>query len=171
MWIAVALMAAWLMRRWPRPLVALAILASALSPLQVLAWHVTSDTVVMSSGRAQAARWIEASTPERSVFLTDPDINSPVDLAGRLRITTFAPYVANLGYNPDPRAADVHRAYCDGDAAAVEVMRRYGATYVVSSGGLLECDGHAPTDFAASSSFATVYQGEGVTIWKLRNTP
>jgi hypothetical protein len=99
--------------------------------------------------------------------VTEAWINSPVDLAGRLRITSFGPYVANLGLDADARAADVHAAFCDGDAAAVAVMRRYGARYVLSPGGVLDCSG-APTDFGSSPSFAVVYAAEGVTIWELR---
>ena len=40
------------------------------------------------------------------MFIIDANINSPVDLAGRLRITTFGPYVSNLGYDPAPREKD-----------------------------------------------------------------
>ena len=82
-----------------------------------------------------AARWIAANTPERSVFVTDAFINSPVDLAGRLRITTFGAYVSNLGYDPAPREVDTKAIYCDGPDVAAERMAKYGATYVLSSGG------------------------------------
>ena len=115
------------------------------------------------------AHWIEASTPERSVFLTDSFINTPVDLAGRLRITTFGPYAANLGYDPAEREADVTRAYCDGPEAAAEVMRRYGATYAISYGGLLECpDGQVGTDFWSSPLFEVAHEDENVAVFRLR---
>jgi hypothetical protein len=104
--------------------------------------------------------------PPRSVFLTDAFINSPVDLAGRLRITSFGPYVANLGFEPDARDADVNFAYCGGDAAAQEVMARYGATYALSLGGH-DCGDTTPTDFGASPLFRTVYDAGGVGIWRL----
>lgn len=167
-WIAVAIMAAWLVRRWPRPLIACVLVASMLSPALVAVWHVTSATVAMTDAQERAATWIAANTPQRSVFVTDAWIDSPVDLAGRLRITTYGPYAANLGYDPDPRAADVHSVYCDGDAAAAHVMARYGAEYVLSSGGLLDCSGHSPTDFGASPLFETVYSVDGVEVWQLR---
>ena len=104
----------------------------------------------------------------RRVFLTDAFINSPVDLAGRLRMTTFGPYVSNLGYDPAPREEDVHAAYCDGPEVAVERMAKYGATYVLSSGGVLDCDDGEPTDFASSPLFETVYDADGVSVWRLR---
>ena len=90
-----------------------------------------------------------------------------MDLAGRLRITTFGPYVSNLGYDPEERAAAVDAVYCDGPEVAVEQMRLYGATYVLSSGGALECPNEDPTDFGSSPLFETVYDADGVSVWKL----
>jgi hypothetical protein len=167
MWIPLAILSAWLMRRWPRPIVAAALVFCALSPALVSAWSVATETVAMSAGQEEASHWIASHTPERSVFVTDAYIDSPVDLAGRLRITTFGPYAANLGYNPDQRAADVHSIYCDGPDVARRLMDEYAATYVLSSGGLLDCGGHDPTDFSHSSLFQTVYSTHGVQIWKL----
>jgi hypothetical protein len=120
----------------------------------------------MSQAQAAAGRWIEQNTPPRAIFATDDFINNPVDLAGRLRITTFGPYVSNLGYDPEPRATDIEAIYCEGPEVAAERMARYDATYVLSSGGVLECAGE-PTDFASSPLFETVYAADGVTVWRL----
>ena len=46
-------------------------------------------------------------------------------------------------------------------------MRRYHASYVLSSGGLLECAGRRFTAFEESRLFTTVYDVDGVTIWRL----
>jgi len=100
------------------------------------------------------------------VFVTDAFINSPVDLAGRLRIATFGPYVSNLGYDPAPREADTTSIYCDGPEVAAERMVKYDATYVLSSGGV-PCDGDPGTDFSSSPLFETVYDEGGVTVWRL----
>lgn len=167
MWIAVAILAAWLIRNWPRPIIAAVLIASALSPALIAVWHVRSTVVAVGVAQETAARWIAANTPERSVFVTDAFINSPVDLAGRLRITTFGPYVSNLGYDPAPRDADTTAIYCDGPDMAAERMALYGATYVLSSGGI-PCDGLDPTDFGSSALFETVYDTDGVKVWRLR---
>ena len=45
-------------------------------------------------------------------------------------------------------------------------MASYRATYVLSSGGILDCE--APTDFASSVLFETVYSADGVSVWKVR---
>ena len=47
-------------------------------------------------------------------------------------------------------------------------MARYGATYALSSGGLLDCDDGEPTDFWSSPLFETVYDVDGVQVWRLR---
>ena len=135
MWIAVAILAAWLIARWRTTAVVATLALCAISPALIAVHHATHPAVTMSLAQAAAGRWIETNTPERAVFATDAFINSPVDLAGRLRITTFGPYVANLGYDPAPREADTRAIYCDGPDVAVERMAVYGATYVLSSGG------------------------------------
>jgi hypothetical protein len=168
MWIAAAILAAWLLRQWPRPIVALVLAISAISPVLVSTWGILDPSVALTTDQERVAAWIEATTPERAVFVTDAWINSPVDLAGRLRVTGFGPYVANLGYDPDVRARDVHSAYCDGDAAAAAIMARYGASYVLSSGGLVDCGGKSPTDFDHSPRFVTAENVGATTVWELR---
>ena len=112
--------------------------------------------MISSDLHSAAAHWIAANTPERSVFVTDAFINSPVDLAGRLRIATFPPYVSNLGYDPGPRERDTKAIYCDGPDVAAELMPRFRATYVLSSGGD-PCEGDPSADFGSSPKFETVY--------------
>jgi hypothetical protein len=63
----------------------------------------------------------------------------------------------------------VQAVYCDGPEVAAQRMTNYGATYVLSSGGVLECDDDQPTDFAASPLFETVYDTDGVSVWHLRS--
>ncbi len=170
MWIAAAIAAAWLIDRWPRPLAAAVIAVCAISPALIAAHHATHPAVVMSQAQAAAGRWIEANTPQRAIFATDDFINNPVDLGGRLRITTFGPYVSNLGYDPEPRAADIEAIYCEGPEVARDRMTRYGATYVLSAGGVLDC-AEEPTDFAASRLFEMVYTADGVSVWRLADAP
>ncbi len=166
MWIAVAILAAWLIHRWATIPIILVLAVSVISPLLVAWWHLNDPSVALSPGQERAAHWIEANTPERSVFITDAFINSPVDLAGRLRILTFPPYVSNLGYDPAPRETDTKTIYCDGPDAAAEIMARYHATYVLSTGGDPGCDG-VETNFGESPRFETAYDEDGVLIWRL----
>jgi len=47
-------------------------------------------------------------------------------------------------------------------------MARYGATYVLSSGGLIDCGGKPPTDFDGSPRFETAERVGTTTVWRLR---
>ena len=100
MWIAVALLAAWFIRRWPWPAIALVLLLSVPSPLLVAGWTAFNREQVLDWNGVEAANWIAANTPDGAVFATDGWLNSPTDAAGRLRLITYTPYIANLGFDP-----------------------------------------------------------------------
>jgi len=165
MWIAVALLAAWLIHRWPAAAIAAVFALSVPSPLLVATWTATSNLQVLSHAELTAARWVSLNTPSNAVFVTDGWVNSLTDAAGRRRLTTFGPYVANLGYRPDERIADVLIIYCGGDAGlSAELMHRYGATHLVDGPRPQPCT--APVDFSTSSEFELVYDA-GPLIWSL----
>ncbi len=168
MWIAVAILAAWLIRDWRPRAIATVLAVAAISPALIAVWHATNPAVTVSLAQEAAGRWIERNTPERAVFVTDAFINTPVDIAGRLRLTTFGPYVANLGYNPTERERDTMLIYCGGPDVAAELMVRHGATYVLSFGGMLVCEDGQPTDFRTSPLFETLYDRDGVAVLRLR---
>ena len=166
MWIAVAILAGWLVRRWPAPALLAVFALSLPAPLLVAAWTATSDLQVLSARQLDAANWVASSTPPRSVFVTDGWVNSLTDPAGRLRLTTFGPYVANLGYAPDERIAQVQGIYCAGmPLLSADLMRSLHASYVVDAGRPGDCS--APTDFGASDQFALAYENPEVRIWRL----
>jgi len=98
--VALALLGGWLLRHRRSALVAVVIGATAISPVLVTVWQVSAESVALSIGQERAAQWIEVNTPQRAVFVTDANINSPVDYAGRLRLTTFGTIAANLGLRP-----------------------------------------------------------------------
>ena len=168
MWVAVAIGAAALLRRWPLPAVVAVLALSVPSPLLVAGWTATSNYEVLSASQLAAAEWIAEETPPDAVFVTDGWVNSPTDSAGRRRLTTFGPYIANLGFSPDERISHVTTIYCGGDARlSAELMLRYGAEYVIDGGRPQPCP--APVDFAISDDFELVYDA-GVRIWHLIDT-
>ncbi len=63
MWIAVAILAAWFIRRWSTVPIVLVLAVSAVSPGLVAYWHLTNPAVVMTAAQERAAHWIEAETP------------------------------------------------------------------------------------------------------------
>ena len=166
MWIAVAILAGWFIRRWPWPAAAVVLLLSVPSPLLVAGWTAFNREQVLDRNGVDAASWIADNTPERSVFATDGWLNSPTDPAGRLRLLTYTPYVANLGFDPDLRHRQVLEIYCSGDPLrAVALMRQLGATYLLDGTRPQPCD--KPTDFAASTALEQVYANPGLRIWRL----
>lgn len=163
MWPAAAILAASLMRRWPVPAVAVAVLLSLPSPLLVGAWTAAGNLQMLSRDQLAAADWA-ATTPARSVFVTDGWLHSFTDPAGRLRVGTFGPYVANLGYDPDPRDEIVRSIYCGGDAArAVDLARGLGAAYIVDAGRPTPCP--TPTDFTADARLRLAYENPSLRVW------
>jgi hypothetical protein len=165
MWIAVAVAAAWLVHRWPAAVITAVLALSVPSPLLVAGWTATSDLQVLTRDELDAAAWVAGHTPPDAVFVTDGWVNALTDPAGRKRLTTFGPYVANLGYAPDERISNVTTIYCGGDAElSADLMRRYGATYVVDGGRPQGCP--APVDFGASPAFELAYDGSP-RIWRL----
>ncbi|MEO8251399.1 MAG: hypothetical protein ABI978_04480 [Chloroflexota bacterium] len=167
MWIAVALLAAWLVRRWPAAALAIVLALSIPSPLLVSAWTAFNREVVLGWGEVEAADWIAANTPERSVFVTNGWLNSPTDAAGRLRLLTFTPYISNLGYSPDQRAGLVNTIYCSGRAdLAADLARSLHATYLLDTGppGIEGC---VRTDFGGSPDWKLVFNGAGIQVFQL----
>ncbi len=166
MWIAVAILAAWLIRRWPAPALAAVLLLSIPSPLLVGAWTALNREVVLGWSEVGAAEWIEANTPEGSVFVTNGWLNSPTDAAGRLRVLTFTPYIANLGYSPDRRAAVVETIYCSGSATvAADLTRSLGATYLLETWSpRSDCDEPVLDD---SPEWTLVYDQPNARIWRV----
>jgi hypothetical protein len=169
MWIGVAIAAAWGIRRWPLPGVVAVLALSVPSPLLVAAWTATSDLQVLSRAELAASRWVADHTAPDAVFVTDGWVNSLTDAAGRKRLTTFGPYIANLGFDPDERISHVSTIYCGGDPdLSADLMRRYGATHVLDGGRPQPCS--APVEFGASEQFELVYDG-GPLIWQLVDPP
>jgi hypothetical protein len=166
MWIAIALLAAWLIRRWPWPAIAVVLLLSVPSPLLIAAYTAVDRQQVLDLNGIAEANWIAANTPERSVFVTDGWLNSPTDPAGRLRLLTYTPYIANLGFDPDERQAQVHEIYCAGDIGrTVALMRQLGATYLEDGGRPEDCA--TPTEFVEGPDLHKVYENDSLRIWAL----
>ena len=170
MWIAVAVLAGWVLARWAPMAVAAVLVVTLASPVLASVHTAFSRNFLLSTDQLAAATWIAAETPERAVFVTDDWIISPTDPAGRLRLTSFGPYIANLGYDPGVRQAALHAIRCGGDAeVAAALMQQYGAAYVFPTTGGPGCE--APVDFAASPLFEEAYANQTVRVFRLSSAP
>ena len=160
---AAAILAAWLMRRWPVPAVAVVLLLSLPSPLLVGAWTAAGNLQMLSRDQLAAADWA-ATTPARSVFVTDGWLHSFTDPAGRLRVGTFGPTWRTSATTPTRGDEIVRSIYCGGDAArAVDLARGLGAAYIVDAGRPTPCP--TPTDFAADARLRLAYENPSLRVW------
>jgi hypothetical protein len=166
MWMAIAIAAAWLIRRWHPLAIGLVLVASLASPLQVGLYAVSDRYGVLSAADLAAARWAALETPPRSIFVTDGWLHSFTDVAGRLRLTSFSPYIANLGYDPGPREATLREIYCGGDPGRSAVLAEsLGARYVVDSSRPMDCA--APVSFADHPAFGLAFEEGHIRVWQI----
>jgi hypothetical protein len=163
--IALAVLAAQLVARWPLPVVAAALLLAVPSPLLAAAWTLGSQNQLLTADELAASRWVAANTAARSVFVTNGHVNALTDAAGRLRLTSFGWYIRNLGYDPTQREAEVAGVYCAPDSrSAAQRMAAAGAEYVVDTYGIGAC---GPVNFGTGGGLRQVYRTGNVAIWQL----
>jgi hypothetical protein len=82
--------------------------------LLVAGWTALNRQQVLTHDELDAAAWVAVNTPGQSVFVTDGWLNALTDPAGRLRLLTYTPYIANLGFDADQRVQQVHDIYMRG---------------------------------------------------------
>jgi len=87
--------------------------------------------VWFSAEEVHLAAAIRSATPPRSIFVTGERPNNPVaDLAGRSVLMSYPGWLWSYGINYQQREADIAQIYLGG-AAAVDLLHRYHADYVV----------------------------------------
>jgi hypothetical protein len=164
--ISLAILAGWLMRRWRWWALLPAFALAIPSPLLVSGWTALSREQVLSADELAAATWIAGNTPGTSVFATDGWLNAPTDPAGRLRLLTFTPYVANLGYDPDRRVAQLNEIYCGGDPArSLALLHQLGASYLIDAGRPQPCS--KSVNFSAARGFQQVFANPSLRILRV----
>ena len=170
MWIAVAILAAWLIRaladagRSRRSCV-----VSALSPALIAIWHVRSTVVALGPPQEAAARLDrgEHAGARRSSSPTPSSTArsiSPGGCGSRRSGRTSRTSATTRG-----RAqTDIKAIYCDGPRGrGRRGWPAYGATYVLSSGGEpVSGEAGRPTSARARSSRPSTTT-DGVTVWRL----
>ncbi|MFA5247215.1 MAG: hypothetical protein WC408_04985 [Candidatus Micrarchaeia archaeon] len=162
MWIPLCILAGVALSKLPKPVVAVAIALSILSPLLIAGNFVLSHQVAMSYDQMAAASWIESNTPRGAVFATTDFINMPTDYAGRLRLITFVPYARNWGFDTAQREADLKKIYCNSAEESLATLAKYNATYLIDG----QLSGPCSYAFRQSPLFCVAYQNKSQTIYK-----
>jgi hypothetical protein len=108
---------------------------SVLTSFFVVTSNVTTEYGWDSWEEYDAGMWIRENTPQKSVFLTQTTIRSPVtQIGGRLRIMGYGTWPYGHGFDMFERAGDIEKkAYPGTIEDAIKVMEKYNATYVLKT--------------------------------------
>ncbi|MGC8850947.1 MAG: hypothetical protein ACP5O3_01815 [Candidatus Micrarchaeia archaeon] len=167
MWLPASILAAALLARAAKWLRALLVAASVLSPLLFIAWFAQSSWVALSPQEKEVADWMAANLPERAVVVSFQTQNSPIDAAGRLRLSTAEWIVFSYSLPYKERFDDIKKFYCSSADEAVKVMKKYGASFAfLGKDERLNFAGCA-FNFAFDSRFKKVYDAGGIQVFRL----
>jgi len=145
---------------WP-----LIVAACCITPLFASIFYVTCGWHGLYNDDLAAGKWILDSTPERAVFASSTDHNTPIDsVAGRLRILGYQSWVENYGLNYSARYADLVQLYCGPREGAAAIMEKYNATYAYVSRREARMYGCNP-QFDGLIGFTKKYDADGIMIY------
>jgi len=159
---AIAKVSEWL---WP------AVLAiCCASPILASIFFISSGWTGLTYEELAAGMWIQANTPQLSVFASSSAHNMPIDsVGGRLRILGYKWWVTNYGLDFDSRFADLKLLYCGARTHAPEIMERYNATYVYVSNKEIQEYGCTPS-FSDITGFTLVYSSPSISIYRFNSS-
>jgi hypothetical protein len=122
---------------------------------------------VLTSFFVVTSNWIRENTPQKSVFLTQTTIRSPVtQVGGRLRIMGYGTWPYGHGFDIFERAGDIEKkAYPGTIEDAIKVMEKYNATYVYVGKEELGKVPGCNEKFDESDKFEKVYDKKGIKIY------
>ena len=119
LWIPVAITAGALLlefRGYLRFLVPILLIFSVLTSFFVVTWNVTSEYEGMSREEYDTGMWIRENMPQKSFFLAQTTIRSPVtQIGGRLRIMGYGTWAYGHGFDIWERAADIEKKSIPGN--------------------------------------------------------
>ncbi len=168
MWLPVSIFAGVLISRIPQSFWVVILFFCMLSPVTILFYFLTSNSIGLSASELAAGDWIAANTPQLSVFITGTQHNSPVEsVGGRMRIIGYLGWLNNYGLNYSPRVGDIRTIYCGPPDAAASAMRKYDARYIYVSGnerGEFRCG----MPFTQSPLFKEEFKRGEAAIYSLR---
>lgn len=162
-----AVLAASFLAEQKKAVVVAAVLLSVLSPALFLGWAFQSRYVGLSNAELDAGSWIEANTPELSVFAAYPVHNSPIDsVAGRLRLTGYSGWMNNYGLPYQEREAALQVIYCGSASESVAAAKTFGVSFVYV--GSSEAAKYGCTHpFDGDGSFLKRYDAGGIRVFEV----
>jgi hypothetical protein len=120
-----------------------------------------------STGGVRVAAWARANTDSRAVFLVAPVHNDPIPtLAGRRVMAGYPGWLWTYGLSDwSQRTGDAQRML-RGDPATLDLLHRYGVSYVVLGPEDQSVGGSSPAYFDRVAD--RVYDSGGYTVYRVR---
>jgi hypothetical protein len=164
------LVAAWLVRLSTaykqRVLVIVLAFLSIATALIVFRHETIASARVFTDEELTAAAFVREQTEPHALFLTAPELNSPVlSLGGRPVLRGATPWLWSHGYEFRQRESDVRRIYA-GTADAPELLRFYHVDYVYL-GDAERSDVKANAAFF-DANLPAIYHSQTITIYDAR---
>ena len=111
--------------------ITLLLVFSVFSSGLVATWNLSTNYSCADIGEYETGLWVRAHTPERAVFLTWCSIHAPVSMiGGRLRVLGYVNWAYGHGSDIWERDKDVERAYKGNTSETLDIMQKYGVSYV-----------------------------------------
>ncbi|MHC1584786.1 MAG: hypothetical protein ACXQS7_00770, partial [Candidatus Syntropharchaeia archaeon] len=172
LWIPVAITSGALLSEFKgylRYIVPLLLIFSVLTSFFVVTWNVTTEYQMLSWEEYNAGMWIRENTPQKSVFLTQPTIHSPVtQVGGRLRLMCYGTQVYGEGLDMWKRNSEIQRAYNGPMEYTIEILKRHNVSYVYIGKEELRKVPDCYRMFEESDKFEKVYDKGGIKIYKMK---
>ncbi|HJH27337.1 MAG TPA: hypothetical protein C5S37_11365, partial [Methanophagales archaeon] len=111
--------------------ITLLLVFSVFSSGLVATWNLSTNYSCADIGEYETGLWVRENTPERAVFLTWCSIHAPVSMiGGRLRVLGYVNWAYGHGFDIWERDKDVERAYKGNTSETLDIMQKYGVSYV-----------------------------------------
>jgi hypothetical protein len=164
------LVAAWLVRlatAHKQRLLAIVLAFLSIATALIVFRHETiASTRVFTDEELSAAAFVRERTEPHALFLTAPELNSPVlSLGGRPVLRSATAWLWSHGYEFRQRESDVRRIYA-GTVDAAELLRFYHVDYVYL-GDAERSDVKANAEFF-DANLPAIYHSQTITIYDAR---
>ncbi|HEX3229692.1 MAG TPA: hypothetical protein VHQ95_12035 [Pyrinomonadaceae bacterium] len=164
------LVAAWLVRlataHKQRVLAIVLAFLSIATALIVFRHETIASTRMFTDEELTAAAFVREQTGPHALFLTAPELNSPVlSLGGRPVLRSATPWLWSHGYEFRQRESDVRRIYA-GTVDAAELLRFYHVDYVYL--GDAERSDVKANDAFFDANLPAIYHSQTITIYDAR---
>jgi hypothetical protein len=133
-WVPIAVLAAMVLAKLPRPVVVALVLFSILTSASVIVANVESSNLGASWSEYNLGIWVRNNTPQNAVFLTAAEIHAPPTMiGGRLRVSSYFYWPYGHGVPMGDifeRDHNIDLAYNGTAQELASVVREYNVSYV-----------------------------------------